>query len=139
MDLFAPLIFPTLLLLSRALDLFLTALRLLLPPLLPFLRPLDLLLSLLFIALLPLGAVLWLFLTSLFDALLPLGLLLVPTSFAFLLSLFARRLVFLTPLFSPAPSALSVREITCSHQRGGYSKRQSDLFEISHFLVSFQY
>jgi hypothetical protein len=71
----------------------------------------------------------------LFPTLLLLNLLFVPASFlfvsasfAFLPALFARSLVFLTPLFSPAPSALSISEIACSQQRGGHRKRQPELF-----------
>jgi hypothetical protein len=52
----------------------------------------------------------------------------VSASLAFLLALFARGLVFLTPLFTAASSALRVREITCSEQRRAYRKGQSDLF-----------
>ena len=57
-----------------------------------------------------------------------LGVLVVTARLAFLPALFARGLVFLTPLFSPATSALSIREITCSQQRGADRKRPSDLF-----------
>ncbi len=109
--------------------------RLILPALLSFARAIDLLLTLLLPTLLTLGAVLLLFLTALFRALLLLDLLFISASFLFvaarfalLLPLLARGLVFLTPLFSPAPSALSIREITCARQRGGYRKRQPNLF-----------
>jgi hypothetical protein len=89
--------------------------------------------------LLTFGAVLLLLLTALFVALLLLDRLVVPAvflfvptslalSFALLLPLLARRLVLLSPLFSAAASALRIREITCSDQRGGDSKRQPDLF-----------
>ena len=67
-------------------------------------------------------------LTALLRALLLLDLLFVAARFALLLPLLARGLVFLTPLFSPAPSALSIREITCASQRTGYRKRQPNLF-----------
>ena len=134
LDLSLTLLFPTLLLLARTLNLF-RAPILLLPTLLSFAGLLDLPLSLLFPALLTFGAVLLLLLASLFVPLLLLDLLFVPAiflcgpaSFAFLLPLLARRLVFLSPLFSAAASALTVREITCSDQRGGDSKRQPDLF-----------
>jgi hypothetical protein len=120
------LLFPALLLFPRAVDLFLTA-RLLLPTLLSLLRLTNLILALLFPTLLPFGAVLLLFLASLFRALLPLTLLFVPASLAFLLSLFACCLVFLTPLLTAASSALRIRQITCSEQRGAYRKGQSDL------------
>jgi len=138
LDLPLTLLFPTLLLLARALNLFLAAI-LLLPTLLPFAGLLDLALSLLFPTLLTFGAVLLLFLTALFVTLLLLDLLFVAAafllvatsfalSFALLLPLLARRLVLLSPLFSAAASALRIREITCSDQRGGDSKRQPDLF-----------
>ena len=144
-DLPLTLLFPTLLLLARALNLFLAAI-LLLPTLLSFAGLLDLPLALLFPTLLTFGAALLLFLASLLVALLLLDLLFVPwallfvaAGFAFLLPLLARRLVlllplfarglvFLSPLFSAAASALRIREITCSDQRGGDSKRQPDLF-----------
>ena len=140
LDLSLSLLFPALLLFAGAINLFLAA-PALLPAFLAFLRTLDLLLALLFPTLLAFRAVLLLFLTAL-DltlwllglALLLLALLFGSARLSFLPALFARGLVFLTPLFSPAPPALSIREITCSEQRGGYRKRQSNLFEISHFF-----
>jgi len=147
LDLLLALLFPTLLLFARALNLFLTAI-LLFPALLTPLRTLDLLLSLLFPTLLAFSAVLLLLLNLLvvpagfallltldllfapasFALLLRLDLLFVPAGFALLLALRALGLVLLPPLFSAAASALSIREITCTHQRGGYRKRQPDLF-----------
>ena len=96
---------------------------------LAFARLLDLLLSLLFPTLLTFSAVLLLFLTSLHGALLlllalrlfvPAAFAFIAASFALLLPLLALGLVFLPPLFSPTASALSISEITCSDQRGGY-------------------
>jgi len=152
------LLLPALLLFTRTIDLFLAAIALLVA-LLAFTRAINLLLSLLFPTLLALAAVLLLFLTALFPTLLLLSLalllpglrlllrgltllllgltlllLFVAARVALLPALVARGLVLLTPLFSPASSALSIREITCSRQRGGDRKRQPDLFEISHFF-----
>jgi hypothetical protein len=132
--LIASLLLPALLLFARAIDLFLTA-PALLPAFLALLRTFDLLLTLLFPTLLALGAVLLLFLTALLRTLwlldlliVPARFLFVPTRFPFLPPLFAGGLGFLTPLFSPASSPLSISEIAGSQQRGGYRKRPSNLF-----------
>lgn len=127
------LVFETFLPFARAIYLLLAA-STLLPALLLFLRTLDLLLSLLLPTLLPFGAVLLLVLATLFRPLLLLRLLLLPLRFAFLPSLVASGLVFLTPLLTAASSALGIREVACPQQRGCYRKRQSNLFDLLHFF-----
>ena len=126
------------LLFLRALNLLGAAVRVLFPTLLPLARALDLLLSLLFPTLLAFGAVLLLFLAALLRTLLLLRLLLLPLRFAFLPPLVAARpacgLVLLTPLVTAASSALSTCEVACAKQQGGYRKRQSNLFDLLHFV-----
>jgi hypothetical protein len=129
-----------------ALDLLLT---LLLPTLFPLARLLDLLLTLLFptllaltgsfyllltaILLLPtflaLAGSFYLLLTSFLPALLALGAVLL----ALLLALLAGGLIFLTPLFAPAASALCISQAGCPKQGGDYRKRQTCVFDL-HFV-----